>query len=162
MFKHSVDYSSLEKSLDKSNQKVYKLSDVQHKIRKVAFDIVRFVDGSDIEGLWKVEKTPQGECILALYDDSDSLEKTASVNAMPWRVITSSQNDLNIFYKNEPIVRLSTSDLNNLGIPKEELSLVSSYLPNALANNPKLVIGLLNQLPESERKELRMKYPELA
>lgn len=160
MFKHSVDYSSLEKNLDKSKQKVYKLSDVQHKIRKVAFDIVRFVDGSDIEGLWKVEKTPQGECILALYDEGDSLEKTAS--SAPWKVVTSSQNDLNVFYKGEPVIRLSNTDLKNLGIPKEELNLVSNYLPDALANNPKLVIGLLNQLPESERKDLHMKYPELA
>lgn len=160
MSKPSIDYSSLEKNLDKSAQKVYKLSDVEHKIRKVAFDIVRFIDGSDIEGLWKVEKTPQGECILALYDE-DSMSKTASLKG-GWAAVLSGQNDVNILYKNEPILRLASQDLNQLGIPKEEVGLLPTYLPEALANNKRLVIGLLSQLPESERKELYTKYPELA
>jgi len=157
MSKSSIDYSSLESRLEKSKQKVYKLEDVQHKIRKVAFDVVRFIDGSDIEGLWKVDKTPSGECIVALYDE-DSLEKTASVKSN-WKVLLSKQNDLHVFYKNEPIVRLASQDL---GIPEDEVGLVPTYLPERLANNSKLVRGLLNQLSEPERQELYKKYPELA
>jgi len=158
MSKTSLDYLSLENKLDKSNKKVYKLADVQHKIRKVAFDIVRFIDGSDIEGLWKVDKTPDGECIVALYDEGDGLEKTASTRSN-WKVLLSKQNDLHVFYKNEPIVRLASQDL---GIPESEINLVPTYLPEKLANNSKLVRGLLNQLTESERQELYNKYPELA
>ena len=157
MSKSSIDYSSLENSLDKSKQKVYKLADVQHKIRKVAFDVVRFIDGTDIEGLWKVDKTSQGEYILALYDE-DNLEKTASVKS-DWKVLLSKQNDLHVFYKNDPIIRLASHDL---GVPEEELNLVPSYLPEKLANNSRLVRGLLNQLTDSERQELYKKYPELA
>ncbi len=158
MSKTSLDYSSLENKLNTSNKKVYKLADVQHKIRKVAFDVVRFIDGSDIEGLWKVDKTPDGECIVALYDESEGLEKTASTLS-EWKVLLSKQNDLHVFYKNEPIVRLASQDL---GIPEEEINLVPTYLPEKLANNSKLVRGLLNQLSESERQELYNKYPELA
>lgn len=158
MSKTSLDYSILENKLDKSKKKVYKLADVQHKIRKVAFDVVRFIDGSDIEGLWKVDKTPDGECIVALYDEGESLEKTASTRS-EWKVLLSKQNDLHIFYKNEPIVRLASQDL---GIPEDEINLVPSYLPEKLANNSKLVRGLLNHLKESERQELYNKYPELA
>lgn len=157
MSKSSIDYSSLENSLDKSKQKVYKLADVQHKIRKVAFDVVRFIDGTDIEGLWKVDKTSQGEYILALYDE-DNLEKTAS-SKTDWKVLLSKQNDLHVFYKNDPIIRLASHDL---GVPEEELNLVPSYLPEKLANNSRLVRGLLNQLTDSERQELYKKYPELA
>jgi hypothetical protein len=157
MSKSSIDYSSLEKSINKSEQKVYKLADVQHKIRKVAFDIVRFIDGSDIEGLWRVDKTSEGECIIALYDE-EQLEKTASTKSN-WKVLLSKQNDLHVFYKNEPIIRLAAQDL---GVPEDEVNLVPSYLPNKLANNSRLVRGLLNQLSESERQELYKKYPELA
>jgi hypothetical protein len=159
MSRPSIDYSNLENDLNKSNKKVFKLSDVQHKIRKVAFDVVRFIDGSDIEGLWKIDKNQQGEYIVALYDDSvDSLEKTAS-DKTGWKVVLSKQNDLHVFYKEEPIIRLASTDL---GIPEEEMTLVPTYLPNKLANNSKLVRGLLNQLSESERQELYKKYPELA
>jgi len=157
MSKSSIDYSSLEENINKSKQKVYKLSDVQHRIRKVAFDVVRFIDGSDIEGLWKVNKTDQGECIVALYDE-DNLEKTASVKPN-WKVLLSKQNDLHVFYKDEPIVRLAAQDL---GVPEDEVNLVPSYLPERLANNSRLVRGLLNQLSETERQELYKKYPELA
>lgn len=158
MSKTSIDYSNLENRLEKSKQKVYKLSDVQHKIRKVAFDVVRFIDGSDIEGLWKVDKTPDGECIVALYDDDNHLEKTASEHSN-WKVLLSKQNDLHVFYKNDPIVRLASEDL---GIPEDEINLVPTYLPEKLANNSRLVRGLLNQLSDVERKELYKKYPELA
>jgi hypothetical protein len=41
------------------------------------------------------------------------------------------------------------------------LSLVCSYLPEKLATNKKLVIGLLKELPGEENKELVRKYPEL-
>lgn len=157
MSKSSIDYSGLEKEIDKSKQKVYKLADVQHKIRKVAFDVVRFIDGSDIEGLWRVDRTDQGECIVALYDEG-GLEKNASLNSN-WKVLLSKQNDLHVFYKNEPIVRLAAQDL---GVPEDEVNLIPSYLPEKLANNSKLVRGLLNQLSESERQELYKKYPELA
>jgi hypothetical protein len=158
MSKTSIDYSNLEQRLEKSKQKVYKLADVQHKIRKVAFDVVRFIDGSDIEGLWKVDKTPDGECIVALYDDENHLEKTASENSN-WKVLLSKQNDLHVFYKNDPIVRRASEDL---GIPEDEINLVPTYLPEKLANNSRLVRGLLNQLSDVERKELYKKYPELA
>jgi hypothetical protein len=159
MSRPSLDYSSLETSLEKTNQKVYKLADVQHKIRKVAFDVVRFIDGSDIEGLWKIDKDNKGEYIVALYDESDSsLEKNASLNSQ-WKVVLSKQNDLHVFYKNDPIVRLGSEDI---GIPEDEISLVPTYLPQKLANNSKLVRGLLNQLSEHERQELYKKYPELA
>jgi hypothetical protein len=160
MSRPSVDYSSLETSLEKSNKKVYKLADVQHKIRKVAFDVVRFIDGSDIEGLWKIDKDNKGEYIVALYDESaqDLLEKNASSNT-EWKVVLSKQNDLHVFYKNDPIIRLASEDI---GIPQEEISLVPTYLPQKLANNSKLVRGLLNQLSEHERQDLYKKYPELA
>ena len=135
--------------------KVYKLSDVQHKIRKVGFDVVRMFD---IEGLWKVDKTSDGECIVALYEDEEGLEKNASLNT-PWKVLLGKQNDLHIFYKNDPIIRLASSDL---GIPEEEVNLVPQYLPERLANNSRLVRGLLNQLSDFECQKLYQKYPELA
>lgn len=157
MSQSSIDYKRLEEKLEKKDKKAFKLSDVQHKIRKVAFDVVRFIDGFDIEGLWKVEKSEDGEYIVALYNDSEELEKTASTKS-DWSTLFSKQKEIHVFYKGTPITRLAAKDL---GVPEEDLSLVCSYLPEKLASNKKLVAGLLKELPSEENKELVRKYPEL-
>lgn len=150
MSKFSINYSNLENVVYK---KAYKLSDVQDKIEKVGFDLVKFKDHDKNADLWQVQQAEDGQYIVALYQQDE--EKTAS----DWDVKANKvANALEIWYKGDPIVRIATS---KLGIPPAELDKVEAYLPNKLAENKKLVKSLLNELNESTKKQVLNKYPEL-
>lgn len=155
MNKYSVDYNFLDDSL-KEKPKVFKYADVKDRLVKVAFDVVRFVDGDDLSGLWMVNQTDDGEYIVAQYDDSYSdTEKTAS----NWNVYADSSNDgIHIFYKNDPVTKISTA---SLGIDKDETYLAVDVLSEKLSSNSGLVEGLLEELPAEKRKELLDNHPEL-
>ncbi len=103
--------------------------------------------------MWQVQSADDGEYIVALYDGDN--EKTAS----PWSVLVSkTAADLQVAYKGDPIVRVAAA---RLGIPSGELHKIPGYLPAKLAANKRLVQALLNELPESAKKEVLSKYPEL-
>ncbi len=157
MPKFSVDYNNLSDSVLK---KSYKLSDVEHKLEKVAFDVVRFKD-SDIDELWQIQSSDDGEYIVALYnpEDSSTNKKIASSTKLNWDIIISeSSSDLNILYKGDAILKIASS---RLGIPLEEINLVKKYLPNRLSENKALVKALLNEVSQEKRKSILAKYPEL-
>ena len=63
MNKFAVDYNSLESELTPRPQ-YFRYDDVKDRLRKVAFDVVRFKDGDDISGLWQIQQTDEGEVIL--------------------------------------------------------------------------------------------------
>ncbi len=150
MSKYQLDYSRLENRLCK---KAYRLSDVKDQLETVAFDIVRFKDSDKGADLWQVQKADDGEYIVAMYQPDE--EKTAAT----WEVrLSKTAGDLQISYKGDPLVRVSAS---RLGIPRSELSKVEEYLPSKLASNKKLVQALLKELPESTKKAVLSKYPEL-
>jgi len=151
MSKFAINYSDLEKAIYK---KAYRLQDVQDRIERVAFDVVRFNDDDNGAKLWQIQSADDGDYIVSIYEP-DPNEKI--VNS--WSVsINKISGDMQISYKGDPLVRLA---YNKLGIPRSELSKVEQYLPQKLANNKKLVTSLLNELSESAKKEVLSKYPEL-
>jgi hypothetical protein len=150
--KHRVDFSKLENRLLK---RAYRLSDVQDRIYRVGFDVVRFKDGDEASKLWQVQSADDGDYIVVLYEDAPE-EKTAA----SWEVLLSkTAKVLNFFYKGEPIVKVAA---NTLGIPENELASVPQYLPAKLANNKVLVKALLNQLDTPAKLSVLERYPELA
>lgn len=150
MSKFLLDYSKLENRLCK---RAYRLSDVKDQLETVAFDIVRFKDADKGADLWQVQSADDGEYIVALYQPDE--EKIAVV----WDVrLSKTAGELQISYKGDPLVRIAAS---RLGIPRAELGKVEEYLPTKLASNKKLVQALLRELPESTKKEVLNKYPEL-
>jgi hypothetical protein len=151
MPKFSIDYSCLDTQL---TRKAYRLSDVQHQLETVAFDIVRFKDNDKSADLWQVQSADDGEYIVALYQPD--AEKTASPL---WDVsINKTSGHLQVSYKGDPLVRVAAS---RLGITRSELDKVPAYLPAKLASSPRLVKALLNELPESAKTQVLAKYPEL-
>ncbi len=150
MSKNSLDYTSLENKIYK---KAYRLSDVKDRLETVAFDIVRFKDDDKGANLWQIQSSDDGEYIVALYQAEEET-KTAG-----WEVLVNkTAGSLQVSYNGDPLVRIAAS---KLGIPRAELDQVESYLPSKLASNKKLVRALLNELPESAKKEVLSKYPEL-
>ena len=161
--KFSVDYSNLDKLLDK---KTFRLADVQHRIEKVAFDIVRFrdgdpngtsPDGTSPEQLWQVQSADDGDYIVSLYREDD-VKKEAGVKA--WScTLNKSGSEMYFFYRGDRVAKLSA---DQLGLPRTELATAVQYLPTRLAANKNLSSALLKQASVEVRVELVKKYPELA
>jgi len=153
----ALDYNTLDNEIDK---KFYRLADVKDKIVKVCFDIVKFRDGNPDE-LWQIQSADDGDYIVAKYDMdavSDKLvEKTAALTNV-WNVSTTTNGDINIFYKGFPVIR---SNASNVGIKIEDLADVKAFLPTKLASSKELVQSLLKNLSASQRYELLRLYPEL-
>ena len=150
MSRFSLNYSNLENKIYK---KAYKLSEVQHQLESVAFDIVKFKDDDSAANLWQIQSADDGEYIVALYQPDE--DKVANL----WDVdIVKSAGDLQISYKGDPILRISA---NKIGIAKEELDKVKGYLPEKLANNKKLVTALLKEVDPKSKEMILIKYPEL-
>jgi hypothetical protein len=151
MPKITVDYSGLATQMSKRAS--YRLADVKDQLETVAFDIVRFKEGDKGAELWQVQNASDGDYIVALYDEET--EKTAST----WSVLVSKNgSDLQISYKGDPLVRLSSA---KLGIPSTELHKAEQYLPEKLATTQKLVRALLSELSDAARQEVSRRYPEL-
>jgi hypothetical protein len=157
MSKFSIDYEFLDKKT--SEKKQYKFSEVQHRIEKVAFDIVRFKDG-DKDQLWQVQTDSDGDFIIALYSDESDTKKIAKIaSKVDWSVaLNRNSTELNLFYKSEPIAKVSSAKLD---IPASELKLVAEYLPIKLSEDKNLVKMLLSDLSADQKKEILNKYPEL-
>lgn len=153
MEKFAMDYSCLDEKVN--SPKRYLLSDVKHRIRKVAFDVVRFMDGSDIDGLWQIKKTEDGqEYIIAMYDTPKEVEKTSS----DWSVILDKRANASVFYKGAPVVKLA---LASMGFTADETEVVSESLPQKLNENEKLAASLLRSVSPTIRTELVKEFPEL-
>jgi hypothetical protein len=148
--KHSIDYSKLENQVSK---RAYRLEDVKGQLETVAFDIVRFKDSDKGAQLWQVQSADDGDYIVAIYQGEE--EKTASA----WEVaISKISGEIQFSYRGDPLVRVASA---KLGIPGSELDKVSSYLPEKLATNKRLVQALLKEMPEPAKKMALEKYPEL-
>jgi len=153
MDKFSVNFDALEEFL-KPKTPVYRYDDVKHRLKKVAFDIVRFVDADNIDGLWQIQKTDDGDVIVAMYSN-DKLEDKVSSN---WEVMADKVGNINIFYKNTPVTKVSMA---KLGISDAEPHTICSTLVDKLSSNSQLLDGLLASLSYEERSELFINHPEL-
>ncbi len=153
MEKFAVNYSGLDEKVNAPKR--YLLSDVKDKIRKVAFDVVRFMDGSDIDGLWQIKRTDDGqEYIVAMYDSPSEPEKTSS----DWSVIVDKRSNASVFYKGAPVAKLA---LASMGFSTDEADLISESLPKSLSSNTKFAASLLKSISPTVRSELVKEYPEL-
>jgi len=155
MDKFAVDYSYIDQKLN--SQKSYKYEEVKNRLVKVAYDIVRFMDADEsIDGLWQIQKTDDGEVIVAMYDDT---VKTASKKTeSDWHVFPDRANtSINIFYKNEPIKRIASEMIED-----------SNFLPSLckdievkLASDDSFRNKLLNELSLDQKSDLLTRFPEI-
>jgi len=161
MEKFAVNYNTLECGL-KTKAQAFRYEDVKHRLKKVAFDVVKFKDADDISGLWQIQRTQEGDVIVAKYDDNytvaeevTSTEKVAS----HWSVISDrSGENIHVFYKNNPVTKIA---LASVGIPKEDADIICECLPDKLATNEVLASNMLRELPDVSYKDLLRVCPEL-
>jgi len=128
----SLDWEILEQTL--TAPKVYKLADVEHRIEKVAFDIVRFRDNDDTQQLWRIEDRDDGPVIVALYDEqSGALSDDKPLKSeSEWETIVDKKTASIHLYRNEqPIMTVTAAQLR---VPVEELDSMARWLPQKLAD----------------------------
>ncbi len=161
MEKFAVNYNDLQGDLSPRPQ-AFRYEDVKDRLKKVAFDVVRFADGDDISGLWQIQETTEGEVIVAKYDDLSNysqVEKTASVETN-WRALADrSGENIHLFYKDSPVTKVS---LASIGIPADDVDVVCRFLPEKLATNEALMSNLLAEIPKGNYQELVKAHPELS
>ena len=124
----SVDFNQINESL---NKKSYKYEDVKGKLVKVAFDVVRFFDETNVGGLWKIQKNKDGEVIVALYEEP-AIEKSASVKNYWNAILDSSKSNIYITYKNSVISKIASSEIP---IPEEELEVFAKSITDKINSN---------------------------
>jgi hypothetical protein len=157
MAKFSIDYQELSNSVSHAHKEVFKLSDVEHRLEKVAFDVVRFKDGKPDE-LWQIQNSDDGDYIVARYESDEP--KVEAKTASGWdTLVGESSGDINIFYKGQPITKMAAS---KLGISSEDLNTVKRFLPAKLASDKSFVKALLTTLDEASRDAILKLYPELS
>ncbi len=119
--KFTVNFDRLAETV--TPQRAYRLKDVEHRIEKVAYDLVRFRENEDTDQLWKIEDGGDGPVIVALYGEDGSLPKVESKR--DWDVIPD-KTAMHFYYKGEPLVSLSSAQL---GIPESEFNIAGRWLP---------------------------------
>ncbi len=156
MMKFSVDYTDLQSKLSK--KRAFRLSDVTGKVKKVAFDVVRFVDSDKIDDLWQIHRDGDDEYIVAMYEEEQT-EKTASVATTSWRAVPDGAGkNIHLFYKDVPIKRIA---LAPLGIPSEDAAMVSRSISQKLASDRSFFDSFVKELTEEERATLKQLEPSL-
>lgn len=152
MDKHSINYENMNQKL--SMRKAYRFSDVKDRLIKVAFDVVKFKDSDNIDGLWQVQSSDDGEVIVALYEETPLLEAKSSWSA----VADKTASYIHVFYNNEPVIKLASA---TLGITKDDSDSFVENLPKVLAEDATIRASLLKQLSDKDRVSFTTKYPEL-
>lgn len=160
MNKFALDYSELQSKL--TAKRAYPLAEVKDKIRKVAFDVVQFIDSNHIDELWKIERDGDNEYIVAMYDEDDENKISTSQNkvaASPWQVVLdNAKENIHIFYQSAPIKKIA---LASLGINSEEAYLVKKYLPNKLASDSSFLDNFIKSLTSAEKQILAEENPSI-
>lgn len=152
MRSHSLDYDSLSKSISRADKNTYKLSDVKHKLEKVAFDVFRMKDGKPDE-LWEIQNSDDGDYIVARYNAEEAGSEVKTSSEKGWEtLITESSNDVNVFYNGHPITKIANV---------QDAAVIKRFLPSKLANDKAFVSALLSTLDEKTRSSIYKQYPEL-
>jgi SpoVK/Ycf46/Vps4 family AAA+-type ATPase len=153
--KFTVDFDRLTDRV--VPQRAYRLSDVEHRIEKVAYDLVRFRENEDTDQLWKIEDGNDGPVIVALYSDDGSLMTAESSTKKDWEVIPD-KTAMHFYYKGEPLVSLSSVQL---GISEDEFNVAGRWLPQKLASDDRFQMLLLNKVNRAGRVHIAQRFPEL-
>jgi hypothetical protein len=154
--KFTVDFDHLSQTL-LPRKRAYRLADVEDRIERVAYDLVRFRDNADTDQLWKIEESAEGPVIVALYGEDGELKTSESSVKKDWDAIPD-KKAVHIFYKGEPLVSFSSQEL---GIPVEEFGVLRRWLPRKLEADQSLQKALLSKVASSGRELIAQRFPEL-
>lgn len=153
--KFTVDFNNLAKTL--MPKRAYRYADVEDRVEKVAYDLVRFRENEDTDQLWRIENSDDGPVIVALYGDDGGLSAESEVEPQGWEAVPDKKS-MHVFYKGEHLLSLSSEQL---GIPAKEFNVARRWIPKKLANDEELQTLLLGKVPVAARRLIAQRFPEL-
>ena len=154
--KFTVDFDHLTQTLF-PEKRAYRLADVENRIERVAYDLVRFRDNADTDQLWKIEESVDGPVIVAIYGDDGGLKTSESDIKRDWEAIPD-KKAMHVFYKGEPLASFSSEEL---GIPVAEFGVLRRWLPRKLEASQDMQKALLSKVVSSGRELIAQRFPEL-
>lgn len=159
MPKTELDYEALLKIVSKPKSQVkfsdkILLSEVNHKIKKVAFDVYN-IDNDPYDGLWKLESSDDGKEYLVRMDNNPLTE----VKTGGWTA-TSNGDSTNIVlsYKGVPIHRLSNKIFS---FNASDVGIFKRALLEKISSNENFRNMILDMQSEDKKSELIGLFPEL-
>ena len=126
----------------------YKFADVQHLMRKVAFDQYKPLSGADT--LWELREEDGTKYLYSVYDDATDLTAT-SANDADWQA-TSDRDGKNVTlsFKQLPLVRFAAAEH---GFAPDEADGFAKFLQTK-ARDQEFVSKLVKQLPDAKQAAL--------
>jgi hypothetical protein len=127
----------------------YKFADVQHLMRKVAFDIYKQI-GDKVENLWELREEDGTKYLYSVYDDAADLTAKSSDDA-DWQA-TSDRDGKNVTlsFKQLPLVRFAAAEH---GFAPDEADGFAKFLQTK-ARDQEFVSELVKQLPDAKQAAL--------
>lgn len=146
MKKFQIDFEELKQSVVPDGR--VPLKGNEHRLVRVAFDLYRFKEGN-VEELWQVQSSDDGEFLVRTYDLSDEEEKKAEYK---WMVeLDKKGENLTIAYRNIPLSKIA---VQKYGIKTaEEVQTFQRAIYSKLNTDEDFTYGFVNKL-SSEKQEL--------
>lgn len=146
MKKFQIDFEELKQSVVPDSR--VPLKGNEHRLVRVAFDLYRFKEGN-VEELWQVQSSDDGEFLVRTYDLSDEEEKKAEYK---WMVeLDKKGENLTIAYRNIPLYKIA---VQKYGIKTAaEVQTFQRAIYSKLNTDEDFTYGFVNKL-SSEKQEL--------
>lgn len=143
----NLDWENLADSTETAHTR-YKFADVQHLMRRVAFDVYKPLSGSDV--CWELREEDGIKYLYSVYDKPEDLTAT-STKDQDW-VATSDRDGKNVTlsFRQFPLVRFAAA---SHGFAQDEAEDFAKFL-QAKAQDKEFADKLVRQLPEPKRAAL--------
>jgi hypothetical protein len=120
----------------------------EHRITRVAFDLVRFNDNTS-EELWQIQSSDDGEFLVRTYN----LPEDKIVSESDWTVnLDKSGENITVAYKNMPIQRFASKQFGAEDL--SEALLLRRTIRKKLALDQGFVDSFVKSLPENKQEIL--------
>src|SRR3990167_7635436 len=103
----NLDWTGLAEQTEPNPIK-YRFADVQHRFRKVAFDVYKSIGGNSSDACWEMRTEADGtKYLYAIYEEPEALVATASSD---WSAISDrSGRNITLAYKGAPLMRYASA-----------------------------------------------------
>lgn len=148
MEKFELDYKSLSNVVDPDTSRI-PLKGNEHRIIRVAFDMVRFKD-SGPEELWQVQSNDDGEFLVRTFDISNE-ENIVTSN---WKVmLDKKEENITVAYQDVPIKRIACKQYGACDTKKAWMLRDTIY--ERLNNDQKFIKSFYFSLPCEKQAALK-------
>jgi len=148
MEKFELDYKSLSNVVDPDTSRI-PLKGNEHRIIRVAFDMVRFKD-SGPEELWQIQSNDDGEFLVRTFDIGDE-ENVVTSN---WKVmLDKKEENITVAYQNIPIKRVACKEYGATNT--KEAWMLRDTIYERLNSDQKFIRSFYFSLPSDKQAALK-------